>query len=379
MSDTDLIEKIRNKDYFGITEQKASDEELRVFLRDEGNRNFIEGTIRQITFGHKVRNPPINVGIPAEVEFLNFAGDKLTAGGLALFLQELYRYSSLGPLLAPTVGTLITVVNGVEVFNKFVNVLKHKEEVYLVSEYFKKRQKGKSAEEAYNLTLNNSDPYYPDYQFAMDLILRLTQAKEPSKTRAELKKTFWDYCEHVYQSWLLANSQAKRDNIKRYILWWIKTYAPASTPTPIPTSACDFSRPVPLRETTRYGIMGDDAFDTVVCGYLELKPEVIFSQEQISAYFVIVDFLHEGFIKSIEEEIQRGNTVNIKEGDDYLFSLGCFQDGEITSRAEMDDQTQEALLDSSPEKLVSIIMSFEERGGTGCGCCNLAEKIRLYE
>ena len=33
-----------------------------------------------------------------------------------------------------------------------------------------------------------------------------------------------------------------------------------------PVTQCDFSKPVSLRTTTKYGIFGDDEFDTLVCG-----------------------------------------------------------------------------------------------------------------
>lgn len=142
---------------------------------------------------------------------------------------------------------------------------------------------------------------------------------------------------------------------------------------------CDFSKPITLRETVKYGIFGDDAFDTVVCGYLKTKEVDVWEDQYIWVYLVIVDFLDEGFIRSIEEGIRIGNGVNSKSNGYYEFNLGCFLDGEIVSISKIDTQTQRVLLDSSPEKLVSITISFEEHPGTGCECCNLVEEIRLYE
>jgi len=140
---------------------------------------------------------------------------------------------------------------------------------------------------------------------------------------------------------------------------------------------CDFSQPVPLRETTQYGIFGNDNFDTIVCGYLKSK-EIPFPVEHYNAYLVISDFLHEGLIRSIDKEIRIGNSVNIKEGNDYWFNLGCLKDGEIISGADINTQTQQAILDSSPSKPVSLVLSFEKHPGYDCDCCNLANKISLY-
>jgi len=154
---------------------------------------------------------------------------------------------------------------------------------------------------------------------------------------------------------------------------------------------CNFSKEINLRKTTQYGIFGDDAFDTVVCGYSvtetapfcieceEGEPEI----ERASIYFVIIDYLDEGFKKSIEEGIEMGNTVNYKDDEgNYRFNLGCLEEGKITADTQSPDyinkETQEAILKSTPENPISIILSFEEHFGRECFCCSLAEKVRLY-
>lgn len=234
----DLIAKIRDPDYFGVTIYEASDDELRIFLRDEPNRIFIEGTIRQITFGYKALEPSGGIGMPAEVYFLNFVGDKLTVGGLTLFLRELgTNYSPFGTLLAPIIGPLITIRQGVEVFKKFAGALTEFNQRNIMFFYVHERKGGKSAEEAYNLTIDD-----PAFEPVVNLVLSLEELITFGKTRAELKENFWDYSEYTYQSWDLANSSEKKENIKRYILEWIErnTLIPTQTPTftlsPIPPS-----------------------------------------------------------------------------------------------------------------------------------------------
>ncbi len=142
---------------------------------------------------------------------------------------------------------------------------------------------------------------------------------------------------------------------------------------------CDFSTPVDLRQGSSYDIMGSDAFDTLVCGYLKLVREDWGGQMQLDAYLAIVAYNDDGFIKAVESEIGRGNTVNRKGRTYYEFNLGCFEEGEIVGGADIDPQTMQAVIESSPDRLVGVMLSFElQAGGRGCGCCSLAEKARSY-
>ena len=225
----DLIANMREEAYFGISQYEASDSELLAFLQDEPNRAFIESTVRQITFGQKVLDPPGHDRTLAEVEFLDYMSDKAIFSGLQEFLNRLTGYSPLGPI----VGSLNTLYEGTKVFYRFADILKGKEETFLVHEYVNERRRGNDEEAAYNLTIN--DPIYED---VVELVLNLRGLKELGKTTEELKREFWDYCEYNYQSWELADNEQKREDIKRYILDWIERERVYPTPTPtIPTAA----------------------------------------------------------------------------------------------------------------------------------------------
>ena len=142
---------------------------------------------------------------------------------------------------------------------------------------------------------------------------------------------------------------------------------------------CDFSKPVDLREGSTYDISGDDAFDTLACGYARLVPEDWEGYTQFDVYLAIVDYTDDDFIRAVDAEIRGGNTVNREGPSYYEFNLGCLEDGKIVGGADMDPQTMEAILGSSPDRLVSVTLSFElQEGGRGCGCCSLAERARLY-
>ena len=151
-------------------------------------------------------------------------------------------------------------------------------------------------------------------------------------------------------------------------------------------TGCDFSRPVNLRPATSYDISGNDEYDTLVCGYLKLVEQKYGKGNVLITipYFVLVDYADENFIRAVDAGIQRGNLVN-RMGPVYReFNLGCYQDGGIVGieradgRPYIDLQTEQAILSSSPEHLVSLVLSFGYHGGSGCLCCNLAHKVRLY-
>lgn len=150
---------------------------------------------------------------------------------------------------------------------------------------------------------------------------------------------------------------------------------------------CDFSKPVKLRATTRYGIFGDDEFDTLACGYLKLINELGGESGNVpitSAFLVLVDYADEGFSRSVDAGIHIGNDINRKGEQHDEFSLGCYEEGRIvgTERADsnpyVDAITEQAIVNSSPGRPVSLILSFGIHGGSGCVCCSLAHRVRLY-
>ena len=165
--------------------------------------------------------------------------------------------------------------------------------------------------------------------------------------------------------------------------WSAQDWLKASENWPAVTE-CDFSKPVDLRQTTKYGIFGDDEFDTLACGYLKLVEQQVWDQKQISAYLIIVDYADPGFIHSVDAGVKMGNSVNRIGPSYYEINLGCFVDGKVAGDdfgdpyPYIDAQTQQAILSSSPGNLVSLVLSYEFHPGRGCGCCHLAHKIRLY-
>lgn len=123
--------------------------------------------------------------------------------------------------------------------------------------------------------------------------------------------------------------------------------------------------------------LSNDKFETQVSGYLKTIEMEPFGEKINASYLVITDFKDEGFKTSIDETIQSGNTVNRKEGDDFLFNLGCF-DKDDTS--EMDEETKNALQGSTKDKSVNLTLGFEvEENGRGCICCHFAEYIKLIK
>ncbi len=147
---------------------------------------------------------------------------------------------------------------------------------------------------------------------------------------------------------------------------------------------CEFNKEVALKTTTTYGIFGDDEFDTVVCGYAELKDEVVFDETQTNIYFNIAKFVDEEFKDSLQQGISEGNTINQQEGEIYKFNLGCYKNDAIEGIQYedgvdyIDSATQQAILNSTAENPVALILSFGEHYGRGCDCCNLAHQIKLY-
>ncbi len=134
----------------------------------------------------------------------------------------------------------------------------------------------------------------------------------------------------------------------------------------------------------QYGIFGDSEFDTIVSGYLETKKKKTIDGLKIIPYFVITKFYSDKFRESIEEGINSGNGVNIKENGLYKFNLGCLENGKIIgieyekNKAYIDGETTTNIINSSKENPVSIILSFGKHLGSECSCCNLANQVRIY-
>lgn len=145
---------------------------------------------------------------------------------------------------------------------------------------------------------------------------------------------------------------------------------------------CTFPQAVGLRNTQKYGIFGDDEFDTLVCGYLVKRNIEVFGEQQTNAYLRIVKFYDDGFKNSIEKGIREGNTVNLLKNGNYDFNLGCWQDEKIVideNTNYIDKATQDTLAKSTPTQPVSVILSFEKHSGSDYYCLSLAEQIRISQ
>lgn len=160
-----------------------------------------------------------------------------------------------------------------------------------------------------------------------------------------------------------------------------KAQAQATTPA----KNCDFSKWVNPKPTMRYGIFGDDTFDTAVCGYLVTQTEERFRQTETIAYLRITQFQDEGFRQAIDRGVAAGNTVNSVKNGIYDFSLGCLKNQRIEIDAAdpanslLSPPVEQKLIHSSAEQPIALILSFTQHPGSECVCCNLADQIRLYE
>lgn len=130
-------------------------------------------------------------------------------------------------------------------------------------------------------------------------------------------------------------------------------------------------------------IFGGARFDTVVEGYLKTMDEDTLGGRKMktNAYFVITKFQDEKFRESIKDGIEKGNNVNKKENNLYLFNLGCFNGfivGDIYP-SYIDEETQRVLLGSTADKPVNIKLYFNYHDGMDCLCCHLAYKIRVVK
>jgi hypothetical protein len=127
----------------------------------------------------------------------------------------------------------------------------------------------------------------------------------------------------------------------------------------------------------------DDEFETIVCGYLVNEDSEQMLKKFVASYLRIVEFGNNKVGENLKQEIQKGNNVNRIYKNNVDFSLGCFENGGIKGgnnvEKYIDETTEKALLESSEENPVALILSFGSRKGTGCFCCNLAQKVRLIE
>ncbi len=154
----------------------------------------------------------------------------------------------------------------------------------------------------------------------------------------------------------------------------------------VAVSECDFSREVDLRTSERYGLFGDDVFDTVVCGYFDIQEEEVYGELNTVAYFKVMKFMDEGFKASIQQAIDEGNSLNRNIDGNLALSMGCLEEGGIigvdhengTDGAYIDFATQIPILASTADYPISLILSYGEHEGFGGACLNLMHSVELY-
>lgn len=147
-------------------------------------------------------------------------------------------------------------------------------------------------------------------------------------------------------------------------------------------SSCHFATSSALRKTQKYGIFGNDEFDTLVCGYLVTRQETVWDEPVNNAYFRIAKFGDEGFRQAIKAGIEQGNRVNTIRQGQYEFNLGCFKNHAIQGQQHnpkqpyITDGVNAKLRQSSSQQPIVLKLSFGKHLGSDCVCCNLAHAVR---
>jgi len=117
--------------------------------------------------------------------------------------------------------------------------------------------------------------------------------------------------------------------------------------------------------------------------YWDIPPESSLVEETY-VYFRITDYTDKEFIEELEETINQGNTINKKDGEGILLNLGCLEDNKIyTDKSDVSNyingETRKAILESSEESSVKILLKLDTSEDYGCRCCSFAEKVSLYK
>jgi hypothetical protein len=147
-------------------------------------------------------------------------------------------------------------------------------------------------------------------------------------------------------------------------------------------SSCNFAASGSLRKTQKYGIFGNDEFETLVCGYLVTRQETVWDEPVNNAYFRIVKFSDAGFRQAIKAGIEQGNRVNTIRQGQYEFNLGCFKNNAVhgqqhnPKQAYMTSGVNAKLRQSSEQQPIVLKLSFGKHRGSECVCCNLAHAVR---
>ncbi len=206
------------REILGITPEEASDEQLQQFLKDKGNKIFIEVILKKIRYGQEL-NRFIYLGEPSlnvqpGIELIMLLAKKGVLGALKLLAQKI-------PEIAwPTavIGVWDTLVKGAEIQKKLAKAIAKFDSRALLDDYIKVgREKGNSPEAVFQ-------EMFPVFEDLIDKVICLSKGFigrlkcTPEKITEGDKQAFATYLEFSYQSWKLATDPERRKAIKKYIL-----------------------------------------------------------------------------------------------------------------------------------------------------------------
>jgi len=135
-----------------------------------------------------------------------------------------------------------------------------------------------------------------------------------------------------------------------------------------------------------YNIFGEEAFSTIVCGYIHTENKNMGMLDEVLmknvASIAVTKFKDAAFKAKIDEGIASDNNVNSKIGNDYLLGCGCLENNAIVASPSpagglMSVADQAKFIASTKAAPVIMKLSYEVHGGSGCSCCTLFEKAEV--
>jgi len=196
---------------FHINSFEASDSELRKFLRLENNRIFVKAELKQLSFGERIEQF-LKTGSTRELastgkETIKYLTESTVLGVLKWVARSSFSLS----FLLETADLLSTIATGINLYLKFCEVLRAKEERFLLQEYFELR-KAYDPEKSFTQIDEDFDPF-------VELVIRLRKGiYELQDVTTQDKARYATYLEFCYQSWRLVTEHRRREAIKSYIL-----------------------------------------------------------------------------------------------------------------------------------------------------------------
>ncbi len=224
---SDMVAELR--EYFGISTQEASDEELSSFLKYKDNLLFAGAMIRQMRHGRKMKQF-LAGGSPRDLpdvqkDTLGYLSTKVVIGALE---GTGISFLSSG---ASLIGVLSTVAKGVQVYYRFADVLKEVDERTIINDYIAQREHGSRPGEAFG---EIEEVFRPSVKKIILLNKGASRLKEG--VTEQDKEEFATYLEFCYQSWKLAADPERKATVKDYILGKAATLIPP-TPGAVATQA----------------------------------------------------------------------------------------------------------------------------------------------